>query len=325
MYKQTNRGFTLVELLVVIAIIGILVALLLPAVQQAREAARRVQCLNQVRQLALATHNYESANRRFPRAVDDSTFSYVARIAPFLELSTIEQQIDFNQPWDSDDNQQVINATIVSTLKCPSAPNSEQMQNVIFNGSGTTLEQSEGDQRNHYLAVMGAKENCPGPDPFTVIGNCSTGGLATNGIMNPVKESSFRRIRDGSSKTLLIGEASWDAGPLLPWYAGVAETQDVFEGGNEGSGTRGGSSSDNLRTVHAGRNVAHGLNDRPALGHDSEVQGVPNNDVSFGSRHTGITHFALGDASARVLNDDIDAQTLRLLSCRNDRQPVELP
>ena len=114
MRSRMRQGFTLVELLVVIAIIGILVALLLPAVQKAREAARRVQCLNQTRQLALACHNYESARRRFPRAVDDSTFSYVARIAPFLELNAISNQIDFRQSWDAPDNQNVVNELVVS-------------------------------------------------------------------------------------------------------------------------------------------------------------------------------------------------------------------
>jgi prepilin-type N-terminal cleavage/methylation domain-containing protein len=317
MFRHKSRGFTLVELLVVIAIIGILVALLLPAVQQAREAARRTQCLNQLRQIALACHNYESSNRRFPRAVDDSTFSYVARIAPFLELGAIAEQIDLTQPWDAPDNQRVINAAIVNDLKCPSAPNVETMRNVTFNGTRISLQVSEGDQRNHYLAVMGAKETCPGDKPFTVIGNCTTGGLATNGIMDPVKENGFRRIRDGSSKTLLIGESSWDAGPLLPWYAGVVETREVA-GGNQGSATR------DTRTIHSGRNVSHGLNERPLRNHNSAVAGVANNDISFGSRHNGITHFALGDASARNFNNDIDTRTLRLLSCRDDRVPVEL-
>lgn len=320
MRKLSSRGFTLVELLVVIAIIGILVALLLPAVQQAREAARRTQCLNQMRQLGLACHNYESSNREFPRAVDDSTFSYVARIAPFLELGSISQRLDLTKAWDDVVNQQIISETIVSDLKCPSAPALEQMDTVLFDGNRTAVRRAEGEQRNHYLAVLGAKENCPGEKPFTVIGNCTTGGLATNGIMNPVKESSFRRIRDGSSKTLLIGEASWDAGPLLPWYAGVVETREVIQGdqGGQGSGSR------NTRTIHSGRNVAHGLKQRTAINHDPQVQGVVHNDVSFGSRHTGITHFTLGDASVHALSDEIDPVTLRLLSCRDDRTPVSL-
>lgn len=323
MSKRARHGFTLVELLVVIAIIGILVALLLPAVQKAREAAQRIQCVNQIRQIGLACHNHESATRRFPRAVDDSTFSYLARIAPFLELGTIEQQLDFAQAWDSQTNQQVVNATVIGDFKCPSAPDSEEMVNVVFGGVGarTQLQVAEGEQRNHYLAVMGAKTTCPGIAPFDVEGDCSTGGLATNGILNPVQGTRVRQVRDGMSKTLLIGEGSWDSGPLLPWYAGVEETQEVIfasrSAGSQGSGSR------SSRTVHAGRNMAHALNERPAVGHNRDVRGAQHNDVSFGSRHDGITFFAFGDASARSLANDIDPDTLRLLSCRDDRQVIE--
>lgn len=94
-----QRGFTLIELLVVIFIIGILVGLLLPAVQSAREAARRMKCHNNFKQLGLAVHNYESAHRAFPRISSYHTgFSPQARILPFVEQGNLHNLIDYSEP-----------------------------------------------------------------------------------------------------------------------------------------------------------------------------------------------------------------------------------
>lgn len=96
--RMTRRAFTLVELLVVIAIIGILVGLLLPAVQSAREAARRMQCSNNLRQLGLATLNYESTFKRLPGLTGSSSFSPQARILPYIEQGNLSNLIDYNIP-----------------------------------------------------------------------------------------------------------------------------------------------------------------------------------------------------------------------------------
>jgi len=93
-----RTGFTLVELLVVIAIIGILVGLLLPAVQAAREAARRMSCSNNVRQIGLATMNYEAALKRFPGLLGSSTYSAQARILPYMEQNSLHDLINYNRP-----------------------------------------------------------------------------------------------------------------------------------------------------------------------------------------------------------------------------------
>src|ERR687897_251000 len=93
--KASRIGFTLVELLVVIAIIGILVALLLPAIQAAREASRRTQCVNQIRQLGLAVLNFESSKKVFPASVNEGSYSYLALTLPYYEGQTIYDQIDF--------------------------------------------------------------------------------------------------------------------------------------------------------------------------------------------------------------------------------------
>jgi len=122
---QNRRGFTLIELLVVIAIIAVLISLLLPAVQAAREAARRIQCTNNLKQLGLALHNYESAVGMLPGAgyfkpgqlIPMTSYSVQARLLPFLEQSTLHNELNYNIPF----NAQVTVAQVrVGMLLCPS-------------------------------------------------------------------------------------------------------------------------------------------------------------------------------------------------------------
>ena len=119
---RRQRAFTLVELLVVIAIIGILVALLLPAIQAARESARRSQCLSQIRQLGLAVLNYETTKKKFPPSVNEGSYSYLAIVLPYYEGQTIYDVIDFSKrPTD---------ATMpfeVPFVKCPSQSHAERL------------------------------------------------------------------------------------------------------------------------------------------------------------------------------------------------------
>jgi prepilin-type N-terminal cleavage/methylation domain-containing protein len=140
MTRLRRGGFTLVELLVVIAIIGILVALLLPAVQAAREAARRMQCGNNLKQIGLALHNYESAYKTFPASPGYPTsetpggryaqawlaWSGLAYLLPFLEQGPLHNKIDFKYRWDSDQggsvNNTVVARTRIATFVCPSDP-----------------------------------------------------------------------------------------------------------------------------------------------------------------------------------------------------------
>lgn len=364
--RSGREAFTLVELLVVIAIIGILIALLLPAVQAAREAARRTQCLNQIRQVGLALHNFADTNGAFPQAADETTFSYVARIAPFLEEGNFADLIDLDFAYDEPVNQQALANTSIESLKCPSAPRAELLRQVnasggggLFGspGGGATNDPEGGEGRNHYLAVMGAKDENPGPGspndgvgngggtggdcnagaPFQVVGNCSTGGLAINGVMDTFRPNSFRRITDGTSNTLLVGEVAWEVGELLPWYAGVQEVDSVTSTGASGSDTKDGAGLTEIRTIHSGKNVTIAPNDgvivdSVASGGDGDIgdqsirgdEIVAVNDAGFGSNHPGVTHFMLADASGQVINDNIDVDVYRLLACRNDERTVEI-
>lgn len=121
MRNRKDTGFTLVELLVVIAIIGILIALLLPAVQAAREAARRTECKNNLKQMALACHNYHDTHKVFPINHGDTgnSFGWLAMILPFMEQSPLHNQIDFRTLITTDQNM-VVARTPVEAYRCPS-------------------------------------------------------------------------------------------------------------------------------------------------------------------------------------------------------------
>ncbi len=196
--RVPTRAFTLVELLVVIAIIAVLVALLLPAVNSAREAARRTQCLNQLRQLGLAAINYESANRHFsPGIVDDDNNTQEAShsgfifLLPFMEESALFEQYDLQQRWQSDDNLKVARQQ-VSTLLCPSN-DSQVVDDGGIPGAATDYAFSKGDR-----AFLCGE---------------STGG----GLFDVNSETRVGQIVDGLSKTIAFGEAvsdpQWPAVP----------------------------------------------------------------------------------------------------------------
>ena len=127
-----RKGFTLVELLVVIAIIGVLVALLLPAVQAAREAARRTQCTNNLKQIALAAHNFHDVKKHLPSSVRPAGVTPLPRISgitfllPFIEENNAYEKYDQTKNWHDPVNKPVV-ATLIATLNCPSTPNPERL------------------------------------------------------------------------------------------------------------------------------------------------------------------------------------------------------
>jgi len=198
-HVRTNvyAGFTLIELLVVIAIIGILVGLLLPAVQAAREAARRMSCSNNLRQLGLAMHNYESSYKMLPRAGQlDRDFSVQARILPFIEQSGLYEELDFSLPAFSGGFAAKIPhpqlaaafAKPVATFLCPSNPGEPT---VSMNVLGT--EYTYGGL--NYLASYGSNR-----------GKNYDFRWVTDGPFNAVRGMPFSHIIDGLSNTVLMSE-----------------------------------------------------------------------------------------------------------------------
>ena len=196
--QRPRRGFTLIELLVVIAIIGVLVGLLLPAVQQAREAARRTSCVNNMKQLALAIHNYKDVNKVLPagwrKPADLTNFSpsnnfwgWGAFILPFTEDSALYDQIDFDQAWINSGSSS-IPATPLAGRCCPS--DTMGLLNTKENNSG----------KSNYLGSFGNK-------PLNTANFTTT---ANRGVFTENSALRFKDIVDGTSKTILLGERVGD-------------------------------------------------------------------------------------------------------------------
>lgn len=206
---KSRPGFTLVELLVVIAIIGILVALLLPAVQSARESARRTQCSNNLKQIGLALHNFESAHgslppgavsgatltethKRFAIAAD-TVHSWPILIFPFMEQGSLADLYSFKVSYSAAANKEV-RETFVTTLQCPSTPERKTM-NVQSGVSSAPTDYSvdnDVDVGNLYpLGLVDAETNAN-----------------SDGVMKVNRACRFNDILDGLSNTLLIAECA---------------------------------------------------------------------------------------------------------------------
>lgn len=335
-----KKAFTLVELLVVIAIIGILVALLLPAVQSAREAARRTQCLNQIRQVGLACIGYEGAFGKFPPSVDSGPYSFLALTLPYYEGRNLHDLIDFTVRWDFAENE-AARSTPLNFLKCPTQDPIEKM--IVFDGTSGFATDVDGELRAHYWAVNGSKFDpnvveedlevvpadflpCPGEEPFTTSA-CGAfyearGGHATNGIMYPVSKVKHGQISDGTSKTFLIGEASWDFGhDVAGWYAGAAFWDEYTEEELDWvMGIRG-----NGYWIYNGAQILHGIHqasyDKERYNTEFEAA---RSDVSFGSKHPGGCNFCFADGSTKFINENADVVVLKLLANRKDSIPTNL-
>ncbi|UUO06197.1 DUF1559 domain-containing protein [Blastopirellula sp. J2-11] len=212
---QRSRGFTLVELLVVIAIIGVLIALLLPAVQQAREAARRMSCSNNLKQVGLAVHNYHDTHLKLPIGAQYNWHSnFLVHLLPFLEQGNIYDQLQFNNAsamlFDSTSmtgyrlaNYEVMKGFNASAYQCPSSPLPEFAENP--NGPvecGTTS----------YIGVAGAPTNSTTVTDPTGQGRCvsssSSGYICSNGALIPNESLRMAQISDGTTNSVIIAEQS---------------------------------------------------------------------------------------------------------------------
>lgn len=325
-------GFTLVELLVVIAIIGILVALLLPAVQTAREAARRLQCTNNLKQLSLAVHNYASAESdRFPNLSRPAgnhlgAWSYFVDLLPYMEQSAFHDQLDLTaHPWLANPtaaaNKVLVNGTTFPEFVCASSP-LPIFENVERHTPGSDRPGDAMSTRPQYIAISGAVQddvNAPEPrflEPENTPccgccgGGSSTGVYSAQGILPPGGDKSrIGSVKDGLSKTLMFGEVS------VPFFDALGESLQVY-------GRTGIILGSDPAGLAAGTRYFHATTIRHRINNNSlDLPGV---DPNFGSNlplaspHYGGVNTAVGDGAVLFISDDMDMIVLKRLATKND-------
>lgn len=290
-FVSNRRGFTLVELLVVIAIIGVLVALLLPAVQAAREAARRIQCTNNLKQLGLGMHNYHDIHGQFPLpGMIASHLGWNASILPQIEQQPLYDRIDFNQASMAQFNSrnQPLTTNKITAYLCPSSSSETSL-------SPTTV----GGQRvytMHYYGILGPYGTNPttGQAYRCVNMTQAFGGECQQGILWQWG-SKMRDINDGTSNTYLLGEISWiEMDKWRPWLRAKY--------------------GDNRGTLYLiSKNIEFPIN---------SDNGAKWNAISFGSEHPGGAQFAMADGSCRFVSETIDWAVYLATASRDGREPI---
>jgi len=311
------RGFTLVELLVVIAIIGILVALLLPAIQAAREASRRSQCSNHLKQFGVALHNYHDTIHTFPPGAvfyggNNDRGSVHVRVLPYMEQQALFEQFDFNYSTDGQttsaqpDGNTLLRSVTVPTFLCPSdnaynklgsVPSQVQVSN-YYPSAGPTADISNSptcscSEHALWQSYSSSGTNVDNPaGPFTRRGWNFVCRMAD--------------VTDGLSCTIFIGEV-------------LANCSGHVRVGWSHSNKWGGFTQIPINYNSCAADLA------AAGGDGCKALCNWNTEVGFKSRHPGGAHFAFGDGSVHFLTESIDHWTYQRLGDRRDGHPATIP
>ena len=334
-----RRGFTLIELLVVIAIIAVLIALLLPAVQQAREAARRTQCKNNLKQMGLALHNYHDVYNMFPPGVIAAVsggwgMSWYMRILPYVDQAPAFNKLTFTGTqygWaftgvgDGNANGQILRGAALNFAVCPSSP----MPATQANDIPITAAQ--------YNGISGMRDGNGVTNPTGRLVPCcsccggqqGTGFLSSSGMLVPTEGINLSACTDGSSNTIMVGEASMF---IIP-SGGTTRTLQVNGAHGIMMGTSTLSTVQRWSTTNPGQAFERCFNlttvnyppNAPVIENNGSWPGVGNNfgiNNPLNSAHTGGVHVLLADGSTRFISDNLDMGTLRRLSSRDDGQVV---
>jgi len=238
--STSRTGFTLVELLVVIAIIGVLVALLLPAVQSAREAARRMQCTNNLKQLGLALHNFHDTKLAFPAADQELpnnpsltpvwNCSWTPHILPYIEQQALFQIYRFDRTWDDGPTNSAVGGAIRAKIKgfmCPSAPTQNTRPFATDRGSIDYAATTEREYPNPFLnAAQASAVSQSDPNFIGILGHDVVLAVGANPAMR-LANRRMATITDGTSNTFLLAEC---AGRNGYWWMGKRQTTTITAG-----------------------------------------------------------------------------------------------
>jgi prepilin-type N-terminal cleavage/methylation domain-containing protein len=308
MAKRT--AFTLVELLVVIAIIGILIAMILPAVQSVREAARRTECSNNIRQIGLAVQNFETANENFPPGWKSSTgWGWMAHALPFIEQGNIADRIDLQQALLDPMHESII-AHFISGQLCPSSGNASE-QFTLEAGAGLQPIQVA---RTHYVGCIGSSvetqtmddgQTCPSLDLLN-------SKRFINGMFYKDSKTERRDVLDGASNTIMIGERSGE----------------IFD--SQWPGILDGSSHTGWRVVGwTGEPPNNPMRTDPVIVYDDDGDEVAleihfHGFAQFNSMHLGgLTMFCFGDGSVRPISDSISPTAFKAMGTIRGRETFD--
>ena len=344
-----NNAFTLVELLVVIAIIGILIAMLLPAVQAAREAARRMQCTNHLKQISLAAHNHHDIRKCFPaEGVGDPMptglfgrgLSFRGRLLPYIEQRNFYDQIDVANT-DADAHSGLSQGKI-SVFLCPSC--SVEYQN--FTGTQETDKYV-----SHYFGIAGALGENPRTkrqyttDPAKTSFD-ATGPFANTGVIYYNSRVNFAGITDGTSNTFLVGEIAWNGyGGYQNWTRGTTPNDGTVpnmppglaaaaltsaKGVAENWPINAGKKLKSLETVtqeywNAATNSLESVDLIAGPGVTEYMLSAGHGVSGFGSNHTGGANFSLCDGSVRFVGETVDTKMLMSAASRDGGEIPNLP
>jgi prepilin-type N-terminal cleavage/methylation domain-containing protein len=318
---RRRQGFTLVELLVVIAIIGILVGLLLPAVQAAREAARRMQCSNNLRQLVLATHNYLDAHRSIPPAVclspGGGTWSAQARLLPFLEQANLQNLIDFRYNYSDlarAPQHAAVTAMKIPVYVCPSEIKAEPR-------AGATLTHFPINYGINYGTwfVFDAATRQTGDGAF-VVNRKLTDGAYIDGMSNTVAFSEVKAYQaklSGGNNPATLGAPAPSSPSAVAAYGGsfgtTGHTEWVDGKVHETGFTAAMAPNTRVPYTSGGNLYDVDMISRP----ENLTATVPTYAaVTSRSYHTGIVESAMMDGSVQAISSSIDLQVWRAVCTR---------
>jgi prepilin-type N-terminal cleavage/methylation domain-containing protein len=314
---RSRPAFTLVELLVVIAIIGVLVSLLLPAVQAAREAARRMSCSNNLKQMGLAMHNYHDTMLAFPRGTnyDDDEYGWGTYLLPFAEQQALFDQMNpaWKSPWLAPTATQRLPCraglenSVLPMYVCPSST-LENNSGVQF---GSTPPESVGCGKSDYRAVA-SSESPNLTVPGTFFENDRSGMFAkpadfTGGVFNPGQNiSTMASVTDGTSTTIMVGESGTDnRGKAFPRSSTVNAWQFKVD-----FPTWAGAVNQQDETTLAKLSRPSILNSR-------------SDDDCFYSEHPGIVKYVFADGSVRIVNENVALPTIFAMGTKNSGEVVD--